>query len=256
MYLKPENGDVFRFVVGVRRKWLFWKKVVYSHLPVCVRVNDYKELADLSFLASKDGRTVLTELEDDFKEENDAHCFFAVRAKSDDIEHAEWYTGRWYLGDGRDKSRKKSMPETVRDIRSCQMFVREVYALEALSRLNRAGYSGVLERVYVNIENIFRQPCIVTICLNKRTRRLRYLKSYKENDHRLRYTEHVNDALLIFPEEAEKTYEHLVTSHKEISFTMVAKPNEDIPAEELKAREMELKQGFACDFFPKNYEKD
>lgn len=252
LYLNPEKLEPFRFVVGVKRRWLFWKKAIFSNLPVCVSVNDYKELEDLAKLASKEsGLTAIVKEEDVFKEENEKHRLWAIRSKSDDIVHPKWYTGRWF----KNKDGQGSLPEVVQDIRYCQMFVREVYALGALSQLNRSGYDGILESVYVNVVNLFQSPCIVTICINKRTGNVRYLKSYKENDHRLRYTECLDEAMLLFPEEVERTYDYLVTSHKELSFTMVAKPDIDIPAKELKAREKDLKQGIACDFFLIGHEK-
>lgn len=252
VYEIPESGEPFRFVVGVGRRWLFWRKAVFSNVPICVQVDDGEELSRLALLASTEtDRVIVTCEEEMFRNEHRCNMFWAVRKKTDSIEKPQWYTGRWCR-----KSDAKSIgPETVTDIRDCQLFVRECYAIEALSRLNRDGHDGVLERVYVNVDNIFEMPNIVVICVNRRTERVRYLKGYKEGDPRLRYTEHVNDAMLLFPEETEKVYEYLITHHKDISFTMVAKPNEDIPASDLRNNESKLVQRMACDFYIRGHEE-
>ena len=251
VYVKPEKGEPFRFVVGMKRRMFFWKKVSYSYLPIRAHVDDYKQLMELQAAAMKDsGRGVSVidaELFGDFMEENE---FWALRKKGN-AESCEWYTGKWYR-DAHGDSEKK--PETSTDIYDCQFFVREGYAVEALSLLNRAGYQGVLEKVYLNVKNVFCRPNIVTVCVNKRTGRTRYLKSYKEDDHRLRYAETLKDALLIFPEESVKVYEHLSQRHKDLSFTMIWKPSEDIAAEDLRMHEKELVQRMACDFYLKRHE--
>jgi hypothetical protein len=264
VYVKPEKGEPFRWVVGMKRRMLFWKKVVYSYLPIRAHVDDYKQLQELQVAAMKDsGRGVSVidaELFNDFLEENE---FWAVRKKGDP-ESCEWYTGKWYrdapltegaMNERRGHGDSDKKPETSADIYDCQFFVREGYAVEALSLLNRAGYQGVLEKVYLNVKNVFCRPNIVTVCVNKRTGRTRYLKSYKEDDHRLRYAETLKDALLIFPEESVKVYEHLSQRHKDLSFTMIWKPSEDIAAKDLRMHEKELVQRMACDFYLKRHEE-
>ena len=44
MFLAPQQGEPYRFVSGFRRRWLLWKKVAYSDVPVTVSVSDYAEL--------------------------------------------------------------------------------------------------------------------------------------------------------------------------------------------------------------------
>ena len=211
---------------------------------MCANVSDYRQLDNLVMLASKaSDRVIMVIEESEFKEQQSSHKFWAVREKCN---HESWLTGR------RIKNPKtgKVENEVSASIFEAQLFVREMYAVERLSMLNRSGVHDVLlQEVYVNVENVFLSPCVVTICVNKQRNTTRYLKSYKEDDHHLRYTENLSDAMLLYPEESQKVYDYLSSRYKNLSFTMIVKPDKDIAAKDLRGREKDLVQRMACDFY-------
>lgn len=241
MFIAPKDGEPYRFVAGFRRRWLLWKTVEYSYVPVTVSVNDYAELDGLMKAAEREtGRGVKVCLADKMDECCGDDCFYALRRKTDMV---EWYTGRRYAK----KKGGRKLYETSRDIYDCQLFVRKRYATDALSMLCRDGQDGVLTEVYVRTRNLFRDPCIVTVCVNKRTDRVQYLKS--DTGRRLRYTNWLDEAMLIYPEDCEALYERLSTQHKAHSFTMIVRPNADIPASDIRKHERELIQRISSDFY-------
>ena len=126
--------------------------------------------------------------------------------------------------------------------------MREQFAFDALRTIQRDGFDGVIHQVYIRTENIFRKPCIVILCVNKRNGRVQYLKSDGGGKFRLQYTNWLDEAMLIYPEDCEAMYERLTTQHKAHSFTMIVRPNADIPASEIRQHEKELVQRIAYDF--------
>lgn len=250
MFVMPKENEPYRFVARLRRRWLFWHRVEYSYLPTKVDAIDYCELAELRerVMKENEGREVVILSPHSFDKSHEQYLFYAVRPKSDAV---EWYTGRWFA----ERRGGKKQPETSRDIRDCQFFVREQYAMDELQLIQREGFTGIIERVYIRTENQFRQPCIVTLCINKRTQRVQYLRSDGGDKWRVQYTNRLADAMLIYPEDCEALYERLSTQHKAHSFTMIVRPESDIPASEIRKHEKELKQGIATTFNIRRYGK-
>lgn len=240
LFIAPKDGEPYRFVAGFRRRWLLWKKVEYSYVPVTVSVNDYAELDGLMKAAELEtGRGMKVCIADKMGECCGDDLYYALRRKTDRV---EWYTGRRYAK----KKGGRKLYETSSDIFDCQLFVRKRYATDVLSMLCRDGQDGVLAEVYVRTRNLFREPCIVVVCVNKRTDRVQYLKS--DTGGRLRYTNWLDKAMLIYPEECEDMYERLSTQHKAHSFTMIVRPNADIPANDIRQHERKLVQRIAYSF--------
>lgn len=258
VYLTPEKGEAYSFVTGVRRLWLLWKKAEYSYVPTAARVNDYRELDELRSIAAKEtGRNVTVTEVDGMDDVHGWNVFFAVR-EPEKVER--WYTGKWYADTrlqagetneiiGERRSCGGRVAETSGDIRECQLFVRHYYAEETRVMLNQKGFAAMVQPVYVNVENVFARPSIVTLCVNKLTCAVRYLKSYKRGDHRLRYTDSLDDAMLIYPEQMDDVYEYLSSNHKDLSFTMIVRPKANLAASEVKKHEAELIQRMTVDYY-------
>ena len=248
MFIAPKDGEPYRFVAGFRRHWLLWKTVEYCYVPVTVSVNDYAELDGLTKAAEREtGRGVKVCLSDKMDECCGDNMYWALHDKD-----GGWYTGRFFSKD----RYGKAQVETSKDFLDSEFYAREHYAKNEMLRCHRMGHTFVMERVYVNIMNIFLLPCIVTLCVNKRTKEVRYLKTFDDNTYRLRYTDNADDAFTLYPEEIESFYEKLCTLHKDTSFTMVVKPRVNIPARELRKREKELCQRISCCFHLKSHEAD
>ena len=240
MFLAPKEGEPYRFVAGFRRHWLFWRRVEYSDVPVTVSVSDYAELDGLTKAVEKEtGRGVKVCLAEKMDECCGDDRYWAIATLD-----GRWYTGRLM----KHKRSGRKEPETVGDLYGCQLWVREQFAFEALRTIQRDGFDGVIHQVYIRTENIFRKPCIVILCVNKRNGRVQYLKSDGGGKFRLQYTNWLDEAMLIYPEDCEAMYERLTTQHKAHSFTMIVRPNADIPASEIRQHEKELVQRIAYDF--------
>lgn len=245
VYLKPEKNEPYRFVTGVSRHWLFWQKVEYSWLPTVARVNDYEQLHRLQSLAAAEtGREIVVTEADEMEELHRDNLFWSVTDKD-----GMWFTGKWYAETRRLRDNGDRAAETTDNIREAQLFVREPFAIDRLLDLQRNGYEAAVVPVYVATRNVFCDPCIVIVCVNKERDTVRYLKSYKDGDRRLRYAEILDDALMINIEDAVPVYDKLASSHKELSFTMIVRPEANIPASKLREHEKELKQAVAADFY-------
>lgn len=241
VFLAPEKGEPYRFVKGIKRRWLFWKKMEYSYVPTVVKVENYEQLHRLQLLAAKDsGRGTKVSLADKMEECCGDNLFWAVMDKD-----GLWFTGCFTKRQGD----KHADAETTADIREAQLFVRETFAIDQMRDLRRSDHKAVVVPVYVDVENVFSKPCIVTLCVNKRTCAVRYLKSYKRGDHRLRYTDSLADAMLIYPEQMDDVYEYLSSNHKELSFTMIVRPKANLAACEVKKHEAELIQRMSADYY-------
>jgi len=248
MFLAPEKGEPYRFVTGMRRQWLFWKKIEYSYRPVPVMVEDYAQLDGLAKAAEREtGRGVKVCLADKMDECCGDNLYWAVREPGGQV---MYYTGKWYSETRRSRdAHGDRVAETSGDVREAQLFVRPYYADETCQMLNRNGFNAMVEWVFVNMENVFHKPCIVTLCVNKRTETVRYLKSYKRGDRRLRYTDRLDDAMMLFPEQMDDVYEYLSSNHKDLSFTMIVRPKANLAASEVKKHEKELIQRMAADYY-------
>lgn len=243
VYLKPEKDEPYRFVTGVRKHWLFWQKPEYSWLPTVARVNDYEQLHHLQSLAAAEtGREIVVTEADEMAELHRDNLYWAnIRKDTKDV----WFTGRIVNKPGSNRI----IDETTSDVTKAQLYVRKHYAIGQQQDLMRNKQDAVVVPMYVATKNVFCDPCIVIVCVNKLTKEVRYLKSYKVGDHRLRYTDRLSEALLINVEDVWKTDERLTPAHKNISFTFIVRPEYDIAANKLREHEKELVQRIACDYY-------
>jgi hypothetical protein len=251
LYLEPKAGEPYRFVTGTKRRWLFRRKTAYSYLPTFVRVNDYRDLMELQLRASKENDCAVHVVDADrMTEQHGDNLYWAV---VEPLSPVMYYTGKWFRNDGRHRTVDGRKPvrvaEVTADVRDAQLFVRRPYAEDEQRTYNRMGFSATVQEVYVNTRNEFCEPCVVILCINEKTGDVRYLKSYKHDDSRLRYADSPDDAMVIYPERMEELYDYLSSRHKGLSFTMVVKPDANITACELRKHEAELVQRIGVDFY-------